>query len=138
MAAYVNFWAVLVSAVVSMIIGSIWYGPLFGKMFMDAMEMDKWTPKKRNDMKKRMVISYIGQFIASVVMFYMLAGLIVGFNHMSILGGIETALLVWIGFVVPLSFGNAIWGGKMAVFWLGIGNMLITLLAAGIILGAWK
>jgi len=123
---------------VSMIIGSIWYGPLFGKMFMDAMEMDKWTPKKRNDMKKRMVISYIGQFIASVVMFYMLAGLIVGFNHMSILGGIETALLVWIGFVVPLSFGNAIWGGKMAVFWLGIGNMLITLLAAGIILGAWK
>ena len=57
---------------------------------------------------------------------------------MSILGGIETALLVWIGFVVPLSFGNAILGGKMAVFWLGIGNMLITLLAAGIILGAWK
>ena len=30
----INFWAVLVSAIASLVVGSIWYGPLFGKMFM--------------------------------------------------------------------------------------------------------
>jgi hypothetical protein len=49
----VNFWAVLASAVASMVIGSIWYGPLFGKMFMQAMGMDQWSPEKREAMKKK-------------------------------------------------------------------------------------
>lgn len=138
MVAYVNFWAVLVSAIASMIIGSIWYGPLFGKMFMDAMGMKEWTSRERLKMKDRMIISYIGQFLASLVMFYMLAGLIVGFDHLSVIGGIETALLVWIGFVVPLKIGDAIWGGKMTLFWLGIGDMLIILVVSGIIIGAWR
>ena len=34
---YINYWAVLVSAIASMAIGSLWYGPLFGKQFMPAM-----------------------------------------------------------------------------------------------------
>ena len=33
----VNYWAVFVSAIASMVIGSIWYGPLFGKMFIREM-----------------------------------------------------------------------------------------------------
>jgi len=121
-----------------MIIGSIWYGPLFGKIFMDAMGMKEWSPKQKAEMKKRMVLTYIVQFIGSIVMFYVLAGLIVGFGHLDLIGGIETALILWIGIIVPLKLGDALWGGKMKLFWLSIGNMLITLLAAGIIIGVWK
>jgi hypothetical protein len=137
MFANVNLWAVLVSAIASMVIGSIWFGPLFGKMFMEAMGMKKWTPKQRAEMRNRMVLSYIGQFIASLVMFYVLAGLIVGFGHLDLMGGIETALIVWIGIIVPVKFGDAVWGGKSTLFWLGIGDMLVTMLAAGIIIGIW-
>ena len=54
----INFWAVLVCAIVSMIVGSIWYGPLFGKLFMREMGMDKWTPEKQAAMKKSMGMSY--------------------------------------------------------------------------------
>jgi hypothetical protein len=49
----------------------------------------------------------------------------------------EEAFLMWLGFVVPVKFGDAIWGGKMGLFWLGIGNMLFTLLASGAIIGVW-
>ena len=104
---------------------------------MKAMSMDKWTPKQRKDMNKNMVVAYVLQFVASLVMFYVLAGWIIGFNHMTVMGGVETAFIAWIGFVVPLALGNAIWGGKMKIFWLNIGNMLVTLVVAGMIIGAW-
>ena len=65
----VNCWAVLVSAIASMVIGSIWYGPLFGKQFLKAMGMDQWSPEKQAEMKKAMTMTYVWQFIASLVMF---------------------------------------------------------------------
>jgi len=132
---YVNFLAVLISAIVSMIIGSIWYGPLFGKAFMQATGLSKLSKKEQELMKKKMLASYALQFIASIVMFSVFA-LLIGINNLTILGGIHMALLAWIGFAVPLKLGEALWGGNMTVFWIGIGNMLLTLLAGGIIIGA--
>ena len=134
----VNYLAVLVSAIASMVVGSIWYGPLFGKKFMQEMGMDMWTPEHQEEMKKKMGMTYVVQFLASLVMFYVLAGLIGGFGHMSLGGGVMTALIVWVGFVVPLKLGDALWGGKMTLFWMSIGNMLVTLVVAGAILGVWK
>lgn len=134
----INIWAVLVSAVASMVIGSVWYGPLFGPMFMEAMDMKKWTEGEREAMKKQMMATYLTQFIASIVMFYVLAKFIVDLDQMTVTGGLVTAFWAWLGFVVPVKLGDAIWGGKMTLFWIGIGNMLVTLLAAGAIIGAWN
>lgn len=136
--ASVNYWAVLAAAVASLVIGGIWYGPLFGKLFMKEKGMDAWSKEKQDEMKKKMGASYVGQFIASAVMFYVLAGLIVGFGKTSLTGGMLTGVIVWAGFVVPLALGEAIWGGKKSLFFLTIGNMLVTLLAAGAIIGAWS
>ncbi len=133
----INYWAVLVSAVASMAIGSLWYGPLFGKKFMSDMGMDQWSPEKQAAMKKGMTMMYVVQFVASLVMFYVLAGLLGGLGKLTLGGGLMTALWVWIGFIVPVKLGEAIWGGKMSLFWLGIGNMLVTVLVAGAIIGAW-
>ena len=134
----INYLAVLASAVASMVVGSVWYGPLFGKQFMAAMGMDKLSPEQQADMKKGMVMTYIIQFIASVVMFYVLARLMGNLGQLTISGGLATAFWVWIGFVVPLKLGDAIWGGKMNLFWIGASNMLVTLLVTGAILGAWR
>ncbi len=136
---YVNILAVLVAAVASMVVGSIWYGPLFGKAFMSAMGADKWSPEERQaKMGKAMTMTYVVQFIASVVMFYVLAWVINGLGQGSLMGGLKAALWVWIGFIIPVKLGDALWGGKRTLFWLGIGNMLVTLLVAGAILGAWR
>ncbi len=116
----------------------MWYGPLFGKKFMREMGMDQWTLEKQAAMKKKMVFNYVAQFVASSVMFYVLAGLIVGFGHTTLGGGVLAALIMWVGFVVPLKLGDALWGGSMSLFWMSIGNMLATLLVAGAIIGAWR
>ena len=136
--AIVNYWAVLVSAIVSLGIGSVWYGPLFGKLFMHEVGMDSWPAEKREAMKKRMVGSYIIQGIASFVLFYFVAGLIVGFAHTTLGGGIMTAFWIWVGFVLPVKVGDLIWNGKTKLFFLDIGHILVNLLVAGAIIGAWK
>jgi hypothetical protein len=134
----INYWAILMSGIVSMVIGSIWYGPLFGKKFMREMGMDSWTKEHKEEMKKSMTKSYIFQFIASLMMFFVLAWYIRISGHEGILGGLNNAFWLWIGFVIPLELGNALWGGKMSIFWLSIGNMLVTLAAAGAIIGGWR
>lgn len=134
----VNIWAVLVSAVASMVIGGTWFGPLFGKQYMHAIGMDTWSAEKQAAEKKKMGMSYFGQFIASLVMFYILAWFIGGLDRLTLQGGMVIGFLVWLGFVVPTKFGDAIWGGKMSLFWLTTGNSLVTLLATGAIIGAWK
>ncbi len=133
----VNFWAVLAAAVASMVIGSVWYGPLFGKKYMHEMGMSGWSEEKKAQMKKGMMKSYVGQFIASLVMFYVLSRFTGSMGQFSVMGGLTVAFWVWLGFVVPMKFGDALWGGKMSLFWIGIGGSLVTLLVAGAIIGAW-
>jgi hypothetical protein len=134
----INYWAVLAAAVASMVIGSVWYGPLFGKMFMQAMGMDKLSPEERTKMQKSMISAYALQLVGSIVMFFVLAWYIVTSIHTGITGGMANAFGLWLGFVVPIALSNALWGGKKTLFWLNIGNMLVTLLVAGAIIGAWR
>ncbi|HYV33719.1 MAG TPA: DUF1761 domain-containing protein [Candidatus Limnocylindria bacterium] len=134
----VNIWAVLASAVASMVIGSIWFGPLFGKKYMSLMGMDQWSPEKQAEMKKGMTMTYVWQFVASVVMFYVFAWLMGALHAATAMDGIQTAFWVWLGFIVPLKLGDSLWGGKMAMFWLGIGNSILTLAAGGILIALIK
>jgi hypothetical protein len=134
----INIWAVVVSALASMVIGSVWYGPLFGKKFRVAMGMDKWSPEKQAAMKKSMGASFFLQFVASLVMFYVLAKLINGAAPMTMHTALMTAFWVWLGFVVPVKLGDAIWGGSKTLFWIGISNMFVTLLVTAAIISAWR
>jgi hypothetical protein len=134
----INIWAILASAVASIVIGSIWFGPLFRKQFMEASGMDKMTPEQRSAAGGPMTTTYIVQLVASIVMFYVLARLVADTGEMTLSGGLMTAFWAWLGFVVPTQLGYALWGGSMKMFWLTAGNMLITLLAAGAIIGGWR
>lgn len=134
----INYFAILTSVVASIVIGSLWYGPLFGKKYMEALGMNEWSDEKQTRMKKTMPFAYLGQFVASLVMFFVFAWYVGLSGHDGILGGINNAFWVWIGFVVPLKLGDVLWGGKWILFWLSTGNMFVTLLVAGIIIGAWR
>ena len=94
----INYWAVLVAAVVSMVIGSIWYGPLFGTLFMKEMGMNAWSPEKKAEMKKSMGRAYALQFIGSLVMFLVLAWYIVTCFQASLYSGLAIAFGLWLGF----------------------------------------
>lgn len=139
----VNYWAVLVCGAVSLVLGSIWYGPLFGKMWIHEMGWDKVDPSKQEEMKKEMYKSYALSFIGSLVMAYVLSHSLVYASTYTSVVGVSAGLMVgfwnWLGFIAPVTLGNVLWGNQSWKLWfVGNGYQLVQLLIFGVILAIWK
>jgi len=135
----INYWAVLVAAIVSMGIGSLWYGVLFVKPWMRMMGYTEESMKgMRMTPKKAMTL----QFIVSLIMAYVLAYFVIvagAFDSLSVWGaGVATAFWIWLGFIVPITIGIVLWENKPWKLWfINASNYLVTLLIMGAILGSW-
>ncbi len=136
----INYGAVFVAAMVSMVVGGLWFSPvLFGKTWM---KLSGITPKKIAEAKKKgmngMALSYFGQFIASLVTAYVLAHFVDYANATTFVLGLQTGFWVWLGFVAPIMLGMVLWEGKpMQLYILNVGHYLVCLLLMGGILAAW-
>ena len=58
----INYWAILVLGIVSMALGALWYGPLFGKKWMEIIGVNKNDLEARKEMEKGVWKLYIVQF----------------------------------------------------------------------------
>lgn len=132
----VNYLAVLVGAISNMVIGFLWYGPLFGKTWM------KLSGIKMGDGKGSPTMGYITTFIVALIAAYVLSHFIYltskGFGiEMSIPSAISTAFWGWLGLVVPATVGIVSWEGKPWTLWfLNAGYWLLTLLAMAAIIAS--
>jgi hypothetical protein len=136
----INYLAVLVSAVAAMGLGYLWYGPLFGKHWVQLMG---WN---RDDMETKMKSGagpqYLIQAVGALVMAYALAHSIIfagAYLHQSgLVAGLQGAIWSWLGFVAPVTLGSVLWDGKPWKLWaINSGYFLVTLIVMGLILGYW-
>lgn len=137
----INYFAVFVSAVVSMVVGALWYGPLFGKLWVSLMGMTKENMASAK--AKGMGKSYILMFIGSLLMAYTLAHAIIFastyLNIWGVSGGLMGGFWNWLGFIVPVTMGVVLWENKPWKLWfLNAIYYLINLLVMGVILSIWK
>ena len=124
----INLVAVLVGAIASMVIGMIWYGPLFGKTWMNLMGINK---SKMKDATK----SYLIQFVGAIVMVYVLAHFVQYAGAKDIIGGLQTGFWIWLGFIATVGLGSILWDGKpLELYLINMGYHLVTLLIVGTIL----
>ena len=129
----VNYLAVLVSGIVAMGIGWLWYSPvLFGKAWISEIKVTEEEMKKRNPAK-----SMFFAFLLTLVMAFNLAIFLPGqpnFNWGLIAGG-----LAGIGWVA-VSFGiNYLFEGRsVKLFLINGGYMAVIFIIMGGILGVWK
>lgn len=134
----VNYWAVLVSAVVAWVFGAGYYMAL-AKPWMAAQgwksEADMLGPSGKTS-----PVPFIVSFIAELIMAWVLAGIIwhsTG-GQFSIKSGLISGFLVWLGFVATTVVVNYSYGKKpLALMVIDAGYWLAVLLLMGIILGAW-
>lgn len=138
----INYWAILGCGVASMVLGSIWYGPLFGKMWMRMVGMDRMEAAKREEMKKSMMKSYVITFIASLLTAWVLAHAIIFanayMNTSGVSGGLKVAFISWLGFVAPVTVGVVLWEGKPWKLWtVSNAHQLVQLFMFAIILSNW-
>ena len=137
----INYLAVFAAAVSSMILGFVWYGPLFGKPWMALMGM---TPQKMEEAKARgMGKSYATMFVGSLVMSFVLAHSLEFASTYLHVSGVSAGLMAgfwsWLGFIAPVTLGSVLWEGKSWKLWfLNNGYYAVLLPLMGVILAVWK
>lgn len=134
----INYWAVLVSGVLGMIIGGLWYSPaVFGKMWMTLSGL---TPEKMEECKKKgMTKQYVLQLIAVLVMTSVLACIVRNAGAITLSSGLYVGFYTWLGFIAPVTLGSILWEGKPWKLWLiNNAHYLIVLLISGAILAIWS
>ncbi len=131
-----NWLAVLVSAIASMILGWLWYGPLFGKVWINMMG---FTKKDMDAAKKKgMAKSYLLMFISALVTASVISILVGMTGTSDAIGGMILGFWVWLGFVATITLSSVLWEGKKFSLWfLNNAYNLINLLIIGAILGFW-
>ena len=127
----VNLVAVVVAAVASMVVGMLWYGPLFGKKWMALMKM------KPSGAKKMAGTSMLLQLVSSLVLAYVLAVFIGVANATTAVAGAMVGFWAWLGFIATVSVGSVLWEGKSTeLYVLNNACHLVTLAIMGAIIAS--
>lgn len=135
-----NYWAILVCAVVAMVLGFVWYGPLFGKAWMRLTGCADMDEAKRKEMQKKAMPMYLVQFVLVLVQIFVLATYSITFAPVI---SVINALWIWLGFVMPTIAGSYMWSGDSrknawTKFFIQAGFQLVSFLVFGAILGLWQ
>ncbi len=139
----VNYVAVLVAAIVSMVAGFLWYSPaLLGKPWMKLMGMTQESLKKaQKEMGMMYGLSLVLALVTAYVLFHVIT-LSMNFYHYSKLStGLVSAFWSWLGFVMPVQVTGVIFGGKgtgkdqWKLFAINTGYQLVALLLMGATIG---
>jgi hypothetical protein len=135
-----NYLAVFACGVLSIVLGSIWYGPLFGKKYMELFMPKNMTPEQSAMMKKQAKVLYFIQFLISLAQVYFLSFYISVWPSIT---GAGNAFIVYLGFVFTTTAGSVLWtGDSKKVMWqkfiIQAGYQLVFFVLAGHILSIWK
>ena len=120
-----------------MILGSLWYGPLFGKLWikLSGVNPDKAAKDK---MGQLYAIAAVGSFVQAYILSHSLSFAQKYMGTSGLSSGLSTGFWMWLGFVATVTLGNVLWYGQSWKLWLLTNAYyLISLLVMGAILALW-
>lgn len=132
----INIWSVLVAALASFAIGSLWYSPLmFGKTWQNEVGLSDEDIKDSN-----MLVVFGSSFVLMLIMVLGLAFTYTahGAEDLNWRGGLLHALFFGIVFIATSMGVNYLYQRKSIKLWLiDAGYQVFYLSIAGAIIGAW-
>jgi surface polysaccharide O-acyltransferase-like enzyme len=129
-----NYPAVVVAAVAYWLLGALWYAVLFSKQWMALEHM---TIEQAQSVSP--VVPYIVSFLLELLIAYSVAQICIWRNANTIGRGASVGVLLWIGFVGPITFMNYMFEMRpKELFAINAFYPLAGLVLMGAILGAWK
>ncbi|MDD4052153.1 MAG: DUF1761 domain-containing protein [candidate division Zixibacteria bacterium] len=131
----VNYWAVVVGAVVYFILGALWYSKgLFGKSWMQNIGKTEDQLKAAFSPWK-LVWTFIGSFLAA----YGLARVMSWIPEASVSTGIMVGILAGVCFVfAPMSINDTMESRPCKLTSVNILYHMVGFVLMGIIIGAWR
>jgi len=123
----INWWAVLVGVVATNAFGFLWYGPLFGKQWMNMIG------KKPEDIEADPGM-YLKTAFASLVTMIVLNLVVIHFAPSGFLGGLILGGMVWLGIGATATFVYTTFEGPPTSVWLlfSIYQFILYLLMGGV------
>ncbi|MEJ1922414.1 DUF1761 domain-containing protein [Microbacterium sp. KHB019] len=133
----INYWAVLLAMLSSMVVGSLWYTPkLFGTRWARLANVDM-TGSAR---------SAVWPIVTTVIVSFITAWVLAGASAIAwhfyegsfFIGTIVTAILLWAGFTAARFITHDAFEGRpTALTTLNIAHELVTVVIMAIIIGVW-
>jgi hypothetical protein len=135
-----NYIAILVCGVLAMVLGFIWFGPLFGKKWMEITGANRHDEERRKEMMKGVWKLYIAQFILVLFQAWVLSMYLGSWTETRL--AVESTLWIWAAFVIPTVAGSCMWNndsGKVswAKFLLQGGYQLALFVMFALVLSMW-
>ena len=131
--------AVLVAGLIPMLLGSVWYGPLFGKIWMDMVGKTEEQLRENFNPIKSYVFTFVMALIMSFVLAHLLEAYSVATGRTGLWVGMQGGFWCWLGFVVTIGYQHIAFNDqKIALYVLNMGYNLLALLAMGALLGFWR
>jgi hypothetical protein len=128
-----NYPAVVVAAIAYFVLGGLWYGVLFNKPWMALEHM---TVEQAQGMNP--VLPYVVSFVLELLIAYSLAQLCIWRNANTAGRGASVGVLVWIGFVGPITFMTYMFEMRpRTLFAINEFYPLTGLVLMGVIIGGW-
>ena len=103
--------AVVVAAVANMVLGFLWFGPLFGKAWSKASGVDMENTDGASP--TMYAVPAIAALLAAIVLWNMMNAM----GSTDVIGGIMTAFWAWLGFTALTSLTNAMFRGSGTTLW---------------------
>jgi hypothetical protein len=127
-----NYYAVVVAALVPIVLGALWYSTLFRDPWLAAVG------KRMEELGGNAGFGYLVAVVAAFVMSYTLARVVHWADADDFVSGALVGLLAWLGFVATTSAVNGIFAGRSRnLFLIDATYWLVSLILMGAILGAW-
>lgn len=133
----VNYLAVLLAAVSSMVVGATWYSQgVFGKTWAKLAKVKMG----KNDTPAQMTVLFGGVFVASLITAYVLAHVAFLSNHFFgdnfLQNSLSTAFWLWLGLTAARIFTHDSFEGRpRKLTLLTASHEFVTLLVMGLIIG---
>ena len=129
----INWLAVVVCVVVSMVSGFVWYHP---KLFFPAW----WAGLgKSGEPGNPDPMIWVFTIIAAIIQAVAVALMVNLMGSNTAASGALAGFMLWLGFIAPTNLVNKLFAGHSLKVWaIEAGNHLVNFLLFGAILGAWR
>lgn len=133
----ISFLAIFVAAAAAFIIGFLFHGPLFGKLWMRLANITPTGNEKMSDMYGKMfwnfVVNLVTAFVMALIFWVVFSSPVMG--GITWFRGAIMGIWLWLGFLVTSSSIEVIWMGKSFKLWLFEAcSSLVVMIAMGIII----
>jgi hypothetical protein len=135
----INWLAVVLCVVASMIIGAVWFGPkTFFPIWWKAIGKSDSDDPSGSSLSMGLTWGLIifCSFVQAVFMSLFVNAMGSMTGGASLASGATAGFLLWLGFVAPSSLTNKLFADRLKAWVLEAGNHLITFVVMGAIIGA--